>query len=136
LLRLDELEEPPPLPRPELEEPPPPVDGRALRVVVVGAVVVCLVGVGLLLLGVVLVGRVVVGVVVVLVSDTNSVVPGSRGRLALVAVELDGEPDEDEEEAVPFSSAVSWSWAAVRFASAWSSVYCAGVGSSVASSWP
>jgi hypothetical protein len=45
-------------------------------------------------------------------------------------------PEPETEVEVPFSTAVSWSSAAVSWASAWSTVSCAEVGSSVASSWP
>jgi hypothetical protein len=70
---------------------------------------------------------VVVVVGVPLARDTNSVVPEPEllSRLAVVMVELVD---------VEFASAVlSWSWAAVRFCSAWSSASCAEVESSVAS---
>jgi hypothetical protein len=97
-----------------------------LDVVGLGVVVVVVVGFMLVVDGFVLV---VVGVL--LVSDTNSVGPEPElvSRLVVVAVELvvDVEPD---------STVATWSSAAVRFCSAWSSVSCAAVESSVASSWP
>ena len=61
------------------------------------------------------------------VSDTNSVVPAFPLRLAAVAVELVVDVEVDW-------AVLSWSSAAVRFCSAWSSESCAEVESSVASS--
>jgi hypothetical protein len=66
------------------------------------------------------------------VSETYSVVPGLVVKLAVVPLA----PAPDAGEAVPVSTAVSWSSAAVRFFSAWSSESWATVGSSAASSWP
>jgi hypothetical protein len=120
------------------------VDGVVAGAVVVGVVVVVggVVVVVVVVVGVVVV--VVVGVVVVVVGagvfllgllvvyDTNSLDDESPVRLVVVVVELEL-LDEDED---PFSAAVSWSSADVRFFSAWSRLSRAEVGSSVASSWP
>jgi hypothetical protein len=117
---------------------PLPADGVCVDelgvVVAVGAVVVCLVVevvvwgvVVVLVVGVVCVVVVVVGAV--LVSDTNTVVPELEPVLRLaVAVVVDVE--------AAVCAALSWSSAAVRSCSAWSTASWAEVESSVASSWP
>jgi hypothetical protein len=123
---------------------PPPADGAVvvvvgggvtvgavvvLGVVVVAVWVVCGAGVVVVVVVVCVFGVaavVLVAVGTVLAADTNSVVPEPDlvSRLAVVVdVEL-------------VSAVLSWSCAAVRFCSAWSSESCAEVESSVASSWP
>jgi hypothetical protein len=148
------LEPPPPRPPEPPRDPPPepvapdpeepwlePVEDPVvvgLRVFAGVVVVVCVVVV------VPLPGRCPCGGV----YETNSRASETPVRLAFVVPTPDepeepdepDEPDEPEEPdepvAVPFSVSVSWSWAAVSWSSAWSSVSCAVVGSSVANSCP
>jgi hypothetical protein len=121
----EDPEDPDPLPEdpdPDPLDREPPVPVRDGVVVVVDVVV-----------GVVLVA-VVVDVVAVVVSETNSAAVPVIVVLAALDVPPEEDPPEEDPDELPSSRAVSWSSAAVRLSSAWSTVSCSELGSSVASS--